>query len=149
MSVCVAVTDSAEGRAALTAAVEEAVRMAVPLVAVNLTGSDLDPAALAAAAQEAVRLAVPLVAVNLTGSDLDTAAFGAELTVEVVVPRSPSSLDEIEQVLQVLEDRPEITRLVVGVRKRTPVGKAVLGSIAQRLILEAPVPVLSVKAAQP
>lgn len=116
MTVCVAVTNSAEGLAAL-----------------------------AAAAQEAVQLAVPLVAVNLTGSDLDTAAFGAELTVEVVVPRSPSSLDEIEQVLQVLEDRPEITRLVVGVRKRTPVGKAVLGSIAQRLILESTVPVLSVK----
>ena len=119
MTVCVAVTNSAEGLAAL-----------------------------AAAAQEAVQLAVPLVAVNLTGSDLDTAAFGAELTVEVVVPRSPSSLDEIEQVLQVLEDRPEITRLVVGVRKRTPVGKAVLGSIAQRLILEARVPVLSVHSGQ-
>jgi nucleotide-binding universal stress UspA family protein len=52
-------------------------------------------------------------------------------------------------VLQVIEDRPEITRLVVGVRKRSPVGKAVLGSIPQRLILEATVPVLSVKTATP
>ena len=50
-------------------------------------------------------------------------------------------------MLQVIKDRPEISRLVVGVRKRSPVGKVVLGSIAQRLILEATVPVLSVKSA--
>ena len=85
------------------------------------------------------------MAVNLTGSDLDTSAIAPGLPYEVVVPSSPSGLDEVEQVLEVLEDRPEITRLVVGVRNRSPVGKAVLGSIAQRLILEAPVPVLSVK----
>jgi nucleotide-binding universal stress UspA family protein len=117
MSVCVAVTDSKEGRSALEAA-----------------------------ADEAVQLNVPLVAVNLTGSDLDTAAITPDLQYEFVVPSGPSSLDEVEQVLQVLEDRPEITRLVVGVRQRSPIGKAVLGSIPQRLILEAAVPVLSVKA---
>ena len=64
---------------------------------------------------------------------------------EVVVPSGPSNLDEVEQVLQVIEGRSEITRLVVGVRKRSAIGKAVLGSIPQRLILEATVPVLSVK----
>ena len=117
MSFCVAVTDSSEGRAALTAA-----------------------------AQEAAQWNVPLVAVNLTGSSLDTSAMPSELPHEVVVPPSPSALDEVEQVLKVIEDRPDINRLVVGVRKRSPVGKAVLGSIAQRLIMEAPVPVLSVKA---
>jgi nucleotide-binding universal stress UspA family protein len=116
MSVCVAVTDSTEGQAALEAA-----------------------------AKEAVQLNVPLVAVNLTGSDLDTAAITPELQYEVVVPDGPSSLDEVEQVLQVIQDRPQITRLVVGVRKRSPVGKALLGSIPQRLILEATVPVLSVR----
>jgi nucleotide-binding universal stress UspA family protein len=119
MSICVAVTDSEEGQAAFRAA-----------------------------AQEAVQLDLPLVAVNLTGSDLDTSSVSPGLSYEVLVPSSPSSLDEVEQVLRVLENRPEITRLVVGVRKRSPVGKAVLGSIAQRLILEAPVPVLSVKASQ-
>lgn len=35
--------------------------------------------------------------------------------------------------------------LVIGARKRSPVGKALLGSVAQRLILDAPVPVLVVK----
>lgn len=119
MSICVAVTDSKEGQAALEAAVNEAVQ-----------GN------------------VPLVAVNLTGSDLDTSALTPELSCEVIVPSSPSRLDEVEQVLQVIEARPEITRLVVGVRERSPVGKAVLGSLPQRLILEATVPVLSVKASR-
>ena len=115
MSVCVAVTNSLEGRSALQAAIGEAAQLHLPLIAVNLTGSDLDPSTLTPEC-------------------------------EVVRP-SPSSLDEVEQVLQVLKDRPEITRLVVGVRKRSPVGKVVLGSIAQRLILEATIPVLSVKGA--
>ena len=116
MSLCVAVTDNPEGQAALEAA-----------------------------ALEAARLNVPLLAVNLTGSDLDTSAISPELDYEVVVS-SPSRLDEVEQVLKVIEDRPEVTRLVVGVRQRSAIGKAVLGSIPQRLILDATVPVLSVKA---
>ena len=120
MSVCVAVTDSKEGHAALEAA-----------------------------ASEAAQLNAPLLAVNLTGSDLDTSAITPGLRCEVVVPSAPSSLDEVEQVLQVIKSRPDITRLVVGVRKRSAVGKAVLGSIPQRLILEATVPVLSVKTTAP
>ena len=39
---------------------------------------------------------------------------------------------------------PEV--LVIGARRRSPVGKALLGSVAQHLILEATVPVLVVKA---
>jgi len=116
MSVLVALTDSAEGRAALEAG-----------------------------AHEAVALNVQLTVVNLTGGDVDTTSIGSEVPFEVVVPTGGSDVDEVEQVLQVLEERPEVTRLVVGVRKRSPIGKAVLGSIAQRLILESPIPVLSVK----
>ena len=116
MSVLVAVTDSPEGKAALEAA-----------------------------ANEAASHNVPLTAVNLTNADLDTSKLADGVPVEVVVPTSGSDVDEVEQVLQAIEERPEVTRLVVGVRKRSPIGKAVLGSIAQRLILESTVPVLSVK----
>ncbi|HYP43964.1 MAG TPA: universal stress protein [Propionibacteriaceae bacterium] len=117
MSICAAVTDNMEGAAALKAA-----------------------------ADEAAKLGVPLLAINLTSSDLDTSELAQGVNPEVVVPDSPTRLDEVEQVLKVLEDHPEVTLLVVGVRQRSPIGKVVLGSIPQRLILDASVPVLSVKA---
>jgi len=47
--------------------------------------------------------------------------------------------------LNALESNPEVDRLVICVARRSPVGKFILGSISQRLILEAEVPVLSVK----
>lgn len=117
MSVAVAVTDSREGRAALDAG-----------------------------AREATLLDVSLVVINLTGAVLDTGALTSAPPLDLVVPDGSTDADEVEQVLRVLEDRPEITRLVVGVRERSPIGKVLLGSIPQRLILESPVPVLAVKA---
>ena len=77
MSVCVAGTDRPEGQSVLEGDATEALQLNVPLVAVNLTGSVLDPA-----------------------------ATTPELQYEVVVPDAPSSLDEVEQVLQVIEGAP-------------------------------------------
>jgi nucleotide-binding universal stress UspA family protein len=42
-------------------------------------------------------------------------------------------------------DRVKASLLVIGARHRSPVGKAFLGSVSQRLILDADVPVLVVK----
>lgn len=116
MTVLVAVTDNAEGQAALRAA-----------------------------SNEAELLHVQLVAINLTGGDLDTGSITPTVPVDVVVPDAGGDLDEVDHVLAEIERRSDVTRLVVGVRPRSPIGKAILGSIAQRLLLEAPVPVLAVK----
>ncbi len=117
MSILVAVTDNPEGQAALEGA-----------------------------SNEAAKLGVELIAVNLTGSDLDTSALAGRVSIEVIEPRQPSRLDEVEVVLEALEARSDVSLLVVGVRERSPIGKVVLGSIPQRLILGAAVPVLSIKA---
>ena len=49
-----------------------------------------------------------------------------------------------EEILQVAEDR-RADLVVIGLRKRSAVGKLLLGSTAQRVLLEAPCPVLAVK----
>jgi nucleotide-binding universal stress UspA family protein len=56
--------------------------------------------------------------------------------------------DVTEAILtKVTELGPEV--LVIGARRRSPVGKAFLGSVTQSLILEAEVPILVVKAPRP
>jgi nucleotide-binding universal stress UspA family protein len=48
-------------------------------------------------------------------------------------------------VLDAAEDH-QADLIVIGLRRRTPVGKLFLGSTAQRIILEADCPVVAVKA---
>lgn len=55
---------------------------------------------------------------------------------------APSAADELLDVSEELG----ATVIVVGVRRRSAVGKLILGSNAQRIILGAHVPVVSVKA---
>ena len=54
--------------------------------------------------------------------------------------KDPAS-DLIEAAQEVQADL-----IVIGIRKRTPVGKLVLGSHAQSILLDSPYPVLAVKA---
>lgn len=68
---------------------------------------------------------------------LATLGLEAEVRQEVV-------RDVAEGVVQAATDS-SASLVVVGVRHRTPVGKALLGSVAQRVILDAPCPVLAVK----
>ncbi|WP_337061402.1 universal stress protein [Kineococcus sp. G2] len=119
MSVMVAVTDSAEGQNALEAAYAEAKRLGTDLVVVNLRLSALD----VSEAPEGLRL-------------------------EVVDRRARRNT--AEAVLDALAERSgRVERLVIGVRRRSPVGKAVLGSLSQELLMEADVPILAVKLPRP
>ncbi len=113
-------------------------------------------AALEHGAAEAARDGEKLVVVNVTKGDayVDTRYAGEEaveelrrrldaLEVETDL-RQVMSPDVAEEVLAVATA--EGARLVVvGIRRRTPLGKLVMGSVAQHVILDAECPVLAVK----
>lgn len=127
MSIVVAYSADDYGRAALEHATGLARKDGARLVVVNATRGDslVDPRfasdAQIAAAEQAL------------------AADGVEVEVHHdVVP------DVAEAVLAAAAQA-AATLIVVGVRRRTPVGKLLLGSVAQRVILEAHCPVLAVK----
>ena len=56
----------------------------------------------------------------------------------------PVGVDAVEELLKAM-DRDDAELLVIGIRHRNPVGKLLLGSVAQQLLLECPKPVLAVK----
>jgi nucleotide-binding universal stress UspA family protein len=56
----------------------------------------------------------------------------------------PVGVDAAEELLKTME-RGDADLLVIGIRHRNPVGKLLLGSVAQQLLLECPKPVLAVK----
>lgn len=53
--------------------------------------------------------------------------------------------DPAEDVVGVAEDL-DAELIIIGLRRRTPVGKLIMGSNAQRILLDASCPVLAVKA---
>ncbi len=129
MSVVVAYTPDSYGRAALDHAAAAARTTGTNLVIVNATRGDsfVDTRFAADADLAAVRD-------KLTGEGLE------------VVMRHEVVPDIADAVLAAAEEE-RATLIVVGVRHRSPVGKLLLGSVAQRVILDSPCPVLAVKPA--
>ncbi len=110
-------------------------------IVVAVTDSPEGAQALSVAVAEAELLGTDLVVVNLGLRPLNTGAHG-ELT---VVNRSGrGDQDQAEVVLGAVKER-HASRLVIGMKRRTPVGKALIGSLSQQLLLRSPVPVLAVK----
>ena len=129
MSVVVGFVPSPEGRAALQAAAEAARLGGKSLVVVNSAhgGAYVDSAL---ASQE----------------ELDKAAQAIRQTgVDVSVRRLTHGQDPAEELLAIV-DSEAAELLVIGLRRRSAVGKLLLGSTAQRLLLQCPCPVLAVKA---
>jgi nucleotide-binding universal stress UspA family protein len=105
--------------------------------------------ALSTAVAEARERKVPLVVVTSGKRPLEE----SQAEIEKLVSRLASDLDvRVEQGTGDLAE--DLIRaatgtgaglIVIGLRKRSPVGKLILGAGAQRILVEAPCPVLAVK----
>jgi nucleotide-binding universal stress UspA family protein len=132
VTIAVAHNDSPEGRAALLHAAREAVflKCAVAVLhVVDHSGPETDTPALTREIQQQLS--------DGGFADLEWSLH----TATDVDSRATALVDLTEQVSAEL--------LVLGSRRRTPIGKFLLGSTVQRVVLDAPVPVLVVKARQP
>ena len=131
MAILVGYVPRAEGRAALRRGAEEARLRRTKLVVINSNrgGRDLD-------AREAAQHEQELADVR---AQLDQE--GIEHEVRQLVRGNEPADDLIAVAEEVGADF-----IVIGLRRRTPVGKLIMGSNAQRILLEAPCPVLAVKA---
>jgi len=130
-AVVVGYVPTAEGRAALRTAAAECRLRNARLIVINSNrgGKDLDSV-------EAARYEQELTAVR---GELDAAGVANE------VRQLVRGLEPAEDLIAVAEEV-AADFIVIGLRRRTPVGKLILGSNAQRILLDAPCPVLAVKA---
>ncbi|WP_423463875.1 universal stress protein [Promicromonospora sp. MS192] len=100
-------------------------------------------AALAEGAAEARRRGTALLWLDVGAEPAGDVAPLLDGTPARHVARDPNQ-DPTDAVLDAVAAE-DVEVLVVGTRRRSPLGKFVLGSMAQKLILDAPVPVLTVK----
>ena len=129
MTVLVAYVARPEGRAALDKGIDIATRNNERLVVVNAGpgGRSEDPGLVDGYEVERVEERLAKLPVQ------------AEFKHFV---RGKSAVEEIDAMVGPLE----VSVLVIGLRKRSPVGKLLMGSVAQELLLTVDCPVLAVKA---
>ncbi|GAA4691922.1 universal stress protein [Nocardioides conyzicola] len=127
-TIVVGYVPTPEGLAAVEYAVGEAQRDNARLIIVNsgVRGYDSDPA-------------------FATATDLD--ALGSRLDglgIEHEIRQSTQAFSPAEEILQAATDV-GADLIVIGLRRRSPVGKLFLGSSSQQIILDAACPVVAVK----
>lgn len=116
--IVVGYSSAPEGRAALTRAVAEA----------RIRGSEL--------------------LIVQTSPEAESTRLSAELAttgVRHTIRRPDGTLEPAEELINAAESS-DADFIIIGLRRRSPVGKRLLGSNAQRVLLDASCPVLAVKA---
>ena len=129
MTILVAYVPRPEGEAALEKGLEIAKRRDEHLVVVNASagGGQPDPSAVDSDAAERVEVI------------LKNSGLNAEFRQLV---RGKSAVEEIEALVESMR----VSLLIIGLRRRSAVGKLILGSVAQDLLLSVSCPVLAAKA---
>ena len=127
MSVVIGFIPDEYGEAALTAGIEEAQRRRTGVVVVNSTKGDalVDKRYVGAA--------------GMVTLEERLAASGVDHEVRQTMGR-----DVADEILAVAGEI-NADAIVIGIRHRTPVGKLIMGSVAQRVIIDAACPVVAVK----
>ena len=127
MGIVVGYLATPEGRAALGAAIEEARQRDTRVVVVVSTRPD---------APEEQRNALEA---DLEQVRADLASAGVDHEVRLL------SGGDVADDLILTAEEVGAQLVVLGLRRRSPVGKLILGSKAQRVLFDAPCPVLTVK----
>lgn len=128
MTVLIAYVPTAEGEAAYAAALDEAQRRQEPLVLLNSPRRGA-PVSADLAQESAVQ---------------DMQARARACDVDLQVRQEPHGGELADEVLRVAKET-DASVIVIGLRRRSAVGKFLLGSNAQRILLDADRPVLAVK----
>lgn len=131
MTIVVGYVPTAEGRAALDFAIEEAGRRHTRLVVLNTSsGSSLVDRRYADESDWAA-----------TQDKLAASGLDFEVAQSVTAGKDPS------QAILTTAEQTNADLIIIGLRRRSPVGKLIMGSQAQSILLDANCPVVAVKAA--
>jgi len=131
MTIIVAFAPRPEGRAALEKGIEIAGRRNEHLLVVNaISGKNQDDPSRADTAE-----------VEAVENRLATSGISAEFKQFV---RGKDAVTEIVE----LAESPAVSLVIVGLRKRSPVGKLIMGSVSRDILLSVACPVLAVKATE-
>jgi nucleotide-binding universal stress UspA family protein len=129
MTILLAYVSRPEGQAALEKAIEMSKERNEPLLVVNASAGGQQEDTTLTPAYEIQQIEALLAKQGVKGE----------------VKQFVRGKNAVEEINDLVETR-NISLLIIGLRKRTAVGKLILGSVAQEILMTVPCPVLCVKA---